>query len=141
MSRKATFIPPRTRLQHQGDSKRLQQRRHRAILRVTRLTEEGPGRTTTKASTTETSSSGARRRPSKIENSFMLKAEGKYNQPQRRQRGAETGREKPDLPTEPKSFPMQFCSRLDGQYSEAYKPRSRGDPAPSPLTIRDGGEG
>ena len=124
-------LPPRTRLQHQGDSERLQQRRHGAILRVTRLTEEGPGRTTTKAGTTETTSSGARR-PRKIENSFMLRRAGKYNQPQRRRCGAQTGREKPDLPTEPNSFPMQFCSRLDGRYSEAYKPRSRGYPAPSP---------
>ena len=37
-------LPPRTRLQHQGDSERLQQRRHGAILRVTWLTEEGPPR-------------------------------------------------------------------------------------------------
>ena len=62
----------------------------------------------------------------------MVRAAGKYNQHQRRWRGAETGREKPDLPTEPNSFPMRFCPRLDGRYSEAYKPRSRGDPAPSP---------
>ena len=62
----------------------------------------------------------------------MLRTAGKYNQPQRRRRGAETGREKLDLPTEPNSSPMRFCSSLDGRYSEAYKPRSRGDPAPSP---------
>ena len=37
------------------------------------------GRTTTKAGTTETSSSGARRRLRKIENSFMLRTAGKYN--------------------------------------------------------------
>ena len=30
----------------------------------------------------------------------MLRAAGKYNQPQHRRRGAETGWEKPDLPTE-----------------------------------------
>ena len=100
------MLLPRTRLQHQGDSERLQQRRHTAILRVTWLTEEGPGRATMKAGMTETLTAGARRRPRKIENSFMVRAAGKYNQPQRRQCGAETGREKPDLPTEPNSFPM-----------------------------------
>ena len=128
------MLLPRMRLQHQRDSERLQQRRHRAILstRVTLLTEEGLGRTTMKAGTTETSSSGARRRPRKIENSFIVRAAGKCNQPQHRRRRAQTGREKPGLPTEPNSFPMRFCLRLDGRYSEAYKPRSRGDPASSP---------
>ena len=133
------MLPPRTVLQHQGDSERLQQGRHGVILRATRLTEERPGRTTTKAGTTETSSFRARR-PRKIENSFMLRTAGKYNQPQRRRRGAETGREKPDLPTEPNSLPMRFCSRLDGRHSEAYKPRSRGYPAPSPQQCRTEGK-
>ena len=83
------MLPPRTRLQHQGNSERLQQRRHGA---VTWLAEEGLGRTTMQAGTTETSASGARR-PRKVENSFTVRAAGKYNQLQRRQRGAETGRE------------------------------------------------
>ena len=42
------------------------------------------------------------------------------------------GQVKPDHPTGPNSFPMRLCLRLDGWYSEAFKPRrSRGDPAPS----------
>ena len=42
------------------------------------------------------------------------------------------GQGKTDLPTGPTSFPMRLCSRLDGRYSEAFEPRSRGEPAPSP---------
>ena len=84
-------LPPRTCLQHQGDSERLQQRRHGVILRITWLTAEGPGRTSMKAGMTETLSARDRRRLEKIENSFMAAA--KNNQPQRRRCGAETGRE------------------------------------------------
>ena len=40
------------------------------------------------------------------------------------------GQGKPDHPTGPNSFPMRLCSHLDSWYSEAFKPRRRGDPAP-----------
>ena len=46
------------------------------------------------------------------------------------------GQGKPDRPTGPSSFPIRLCSCLDGQYSEAFKPRSRGEPAPSPRRGR-----
>ena len=87
------MLLPRMCLQHQGNSERLQQRRHGVILRVTWLAEEGPGRTTKQAGTTEASASGAKRRPRKVKNNFMVRAAGKDKQPQRRRRGAETGRE------------------------------------------------
>ena len=126
------MLPPSTRLQHQGDSECLQQRRQGAIPRYSLALRGGTGKGHSESWHDRDIVVRSQKETEEIETPSCQEQQGRNNRTHRTRCGVVLARKKPNHPIGPDSFPMRLCSRLDGQYSEAYKPRSIGDSAPSP---------
>ena len=126
------MLSPSTRLQHQGNSECLQQRRHRAIPRFSLPLRRGTGTGYSESRHNRDIVIRSQKETEESRTPSCQEQQGRNNRTHRRRCGLAVARKKRDHPTGSDSFPMRLCSRLDSRYSEAYKPRSRGDPAPSP---------
>ena len=125
-------LPPGTRLKHQADSEGLHQMKIRSDTQgqpgSQRRDREGPPRKSAQPRYCCPEPEGD------WGNRELLHAKSSTEEqlPTSQTMCGRDGQVKPDRPTGPNSFPMRLSSRLDGRYRGAIKPRSRGDPVPSP---------